>query len=372
MKINWLNQQSYVFLNPRFKSNFSFEDTNFENLIQSRKGHVWLASSGSSSSPDLLLKLVGLAKSAILKSAASVNDFLASSSRDIWIQALPEFHIGGLSIEARAFLSGAKVVAGTNGSWDPKFFHQTAVTSGATLSSLVPAQVFDLIRLRLECPDKMRAVFVGGDAISESLLEHGRKLGWPLLPTYGMTECASQVATFEKGDKRFKILPHLKVNQDMNHNLIISGESLFTGYIKILNLRPDYMFYFEDPKVDGCFITEDRGWVDAGYLQVDGRANDFVKVGGEGVYLNRLRSVLQSLVIEKNFIGDVELIANGDERLGRQVECLLATQGQAGDELVAAFNERVMPFERIKKVIRTSQIERSSLGKILPQGIELH
>ena len=35
----------------------------------------------------------------------------------------------------------------------------------------------------------------GGGALDPSLYKQARDLGWPLLPSYGLTECGSQVAT---------------------------------------------------------------------------------------------------------------------------------------------------------------------------------
>ena len=62
-------------------------------------------------------------------------------------------------------------------------------------SSLVPAQVLDLVRAGLRPPPVLRAIVVGGGAISAELYRDARALGWPVLPSYGMTECCSQIAT---------------------------------------------------------------------------------------------------------------------------------------------------------------------------------
>ncbi|MBA3284634.1 MAG: 2-succinylbenzoate--CoA ligase, partial [Nitrosopumilus sp.] len=87
------------------------------------KKHVWLATSGTTSLPSDKLKLVGLSKQAILISAAAVNKHLESNKNDIWVNALPIFHVGGLGIHARAFLSQAKIFS-FEGKWDAALFHE--------------------------------------------------------------------------------------------------------------------------------------------------------------------------------------------------------------------------------------------------------
>jgi o-succinylbenzoate---CoA ligase len=186
--IDWLSTDSHVLLNPRMPEE---ERRRLESLVVDLPGHVWLATSGTTGA----LKLTALSKRALLASAAAVNRHLQSDDRDVWLCVLPTFHVGGLGIYARAFLSGARVV--TSG-WED-----------VTLASLVPAQVTDLVRDRVEAPPSLRAVVVGGGALSEELYAAARALGWPLLPSYGMTECCSQVATAtpEEGPPASRRLP---------------------------------------------------------------------------------------------------------------------------------------------------------------------
>ncbi|HET8773411.1 MAG TPA: AMP-binding protein, partial [Thermoanaerobaculia bacterium] len=123
MDIDWLSADSHVLLNPRMPEE---ERRRLESLVVDLPGHVWLSTSGTTGA----LKLTALSKRALLASAAAVNRHLQSDDRDVWLCVLPTFHVGGLGIYARAFLSGARVV--TSG-WE-----------GVTLASLVPAQVSDL------------------------------------------------------------------------------------------------------------------------------------------------------------------------------------------------------------------------------------
>src|SRR5712691_8408649 len=154
----------------------------------SLRGHVWMATSGTTGA----LRLVALSKRAILASAEAVNRHLDATDRDVWLCVLPTFHVGGLGIHARAGLTGSRVIASA---WDARQFIRTIAAENVTLASVVPAQVRDLVALGEPAPPSMRAIVVGGGALTLDLYSAAHALGWPVLPSYGMTEACSQIAT---------------------------------------------------------------------------------------------------------------------------------------------------------------------------------
>lgn len=363
MDIDWLSADSHVLLNPRMPED---ERRRLESLVVDLPGHVWLSTSGTSGA----LKLTALSKHALLASAAAVNRHLQSDAGDVWLCVLPTFHVGGLGIYARAFLSGARVV--------------TAGWEGVTLASLVPAQVSDLVRDHVEPPPSLRAVVIGGGALSEELYAAARDLGWPLLPSYGMTECCSQVATAPllKGPPASRRLPerrpaapssggrdarpsagadgpklllldHIEARTESDGRLALRSEALLTGYATEQG--------FLDPKIDGWFLTEDLATLDGRTLRVQGRRGDFVKIGGESVDLSRLDRILAAVI--SGSAADAAVFPIPDPRLGHVIA--LAVASGDPDAVAAAFNARVFPFERARRVIRVPEIPRTPLGKIM-------
>jgi O-succinylbenzoic acid--CoA ligase len=293
---------------------------------------VFVATSGTTGA----MKLVALSKRAILASAASVNARLDATRDDIWCCVLPTFHVGGLGIHARAHLTRSRV---RSMSWDPMAFAET----DATLASLVPAQVHDLVRAKLKPPPSMRAILVGGGAFDRALSDEARALGWPMLATYGMSECASTVAVEET------LLEHLEARVEGDGRLAFRGASLFTGYASEDGLI--------DPKIDGWFVSEDLGGVEGRILRLFGRGVDFAKIGGESVDLLRLDAVIRSIAGD-----DAAIVVVADERLGHVIH-LVATRDAS--VIFDAFNARVAPFERARRVHVVDAIPRSPLGKLL-------
>jgi o-succinylbenzoate---CoA ligase len=336
--IDWTGAESHVLLNPRMPVE---DQTRLRSYVIDLPGHLWLATSGTTG----VLKLTALSNEAMLASAAAVNRHLQSTASDVWCCVLPLFHVGGLGIIARAFLSGARVLRMP---WDALEF---AGNREMTLASLVPAQVSDLVRLQLHSPSNVRAIVVGGGALASSLYEEARALGWPVLPSYGMTETCSQVATATLASAELVLLDHVEARSEPDGRLSFRGASLLSGY--------GTEHGFVDPKRDGWLITEDLGSVEGNVLRVEGRRGDFVKIGGESVDLARLDEILASIA---GLHAAVVPIA--DERLGHVIH--LAVDGFAeADAVKSAFDVRVHPFERARAVHRVTQIPRSPLGKLL-------
>jgi O-succinylbenzoic acid--CoA ligase len=354
--IAWEDRSTDVLLNPRLP----IADAERVRRLIARiplEGHVWVTTSGSTGR----LKPVALSKRAILASAAAVNAHLQSDASDVWLNVLPTFHVGGLGIHARAHLSGATVT--TLEEWDATAFCSLLTAHRVTLSSLVPTQVFDLVRESLRPPRSVRAVVVGGGAVTPDLYRTARRLGWPLLPSYGATECASQIATAELTSlyrdtfPALSLLLHVAARTDAEGRLEIRSRALFTGYATEAGL--------EDPKRDGWWRTDDLGAVTDRTLTVHGRADDTVKVGGELVNLAALEVRLAEVIAKVAPDADAALVPVRDARLGRVIGLAVATTDPGiVSRVQESFNAAVLPFERARAVMMVVVIPRTALGKV--------
>lgn len=386
-----INCGTQILLNPRWPA---AELARLKELAETfssgtLQNHIWVASSGSSSSSENSVKLIALSRSAFLASAKAVNTHLQSTASDVWAQVLPPFHVGGLGIEARASLSGARVVdalgpgpgpgsgpgLGIGHQWNASQFLEICEQQKVSLSALVPTQVFDLVSLQVQAPSSLRAIVVGGAALSDDLYHQALDLGWPLLPSYGATETCSQVATADlRGighrDRKLVMLTHAKARVNSSGFLEFSGSSLLAGYAQWRGAEK----FFEDPKNDGWITTQDRGEVsdELGHqiLIPQGRDFEFVKISGEGVHLLKLNEILAGVVqkISPSAVQQVVVIAVPDARTENRIEIVIGTeQLSAADvlHLCQQFNALVAPYEKIRKEHFISEIPRSPLGKVL-------
>lgn len=370
--IDWLSPKNEILLNPRMPEGEKRTLLSALSLLDhlNFKEHVFFATSGSTGN----LKWVALSKPAILVSAQAVNSHLNSCSADIWLNALPEFHVGGLGIIARGYLSQASVISChfPNSKWNPEYFYKLLGQSKTTLTALVPTQVFDLISMQLKAPSSLRGVIVGGGAISKDLYFKGVELGWKLLPSYGLTECASQVATAKYGSWSLSEYPllaplkHVQLDMTEDGSLKIKSDALLSAYLK-----EDRGFKLHDPKVEGWFTTEDKVIFKNDCIKSVSRGEYFIKIGGENVDLLRLENILEEEKLTLQFKLDAALAALPDDRLGHRL--YLVVEGPENEEvkkLTNQYHKRVLPFERINQILSVNKIPRSDLNKILKEDLK--
>lgn len=346
-------------LNPRMPEALAQTLRERLSVAEGLRGHVFLLTSGSTASSAADYKWVALSKAAILSSALAANETLESDADDVWFHTLPDFHVGGVGIGARAGLSGARIVLPTYERWNPVRFAVEAAEAGATLTSLVPTQVHDLVAHGLAGPKRLRAILVGGGALSEGLYDAARRLGWPVLASYGLSETASQAATDPlDGPHQLRVLPHLEMGADAEGRIRVRGGSLLTGYV----LDGPRLV---DPKdAEGWFTTEDLGRVEDGWLTITGRTQERIKIGGELSNLGLLRKTFDEAASQTGVRIGCALFALPDERLEHVVALAVEGGDPRLDEAIAAFEARVLPFERIRTVRTVAEIPRTDLGKV--------
>jgi o-succinylbenzoate---CoA ligase len=365
--IDWHSHESEILLNPKLSEEAKNKAFAHLPLHGEFVGHLWLATSGSTGN-ESCAKYVALSKQSILASARAVNAHLNISGKDVWINPLPRFHVGGLGIFARAYLNGAKV-ASYEGKWNPTLFCDLVKLQQGTLTALVPTQVYDLVTAGLRAPSSLRAVIVGGGQLNKALYAQAHALGWKLLPSYGLTEASSQVATAVHASEAFppmQILPHIQAKVDSNGCILLKGSSLLTCYAYISQTSCQ----IKDPKVEGWLTTEDKGEIDGNSITIFGRDSDFYKIGGESVDLKHLENILDGIRLKLNLSCDAALIALEDSRLGHAIHLAVGGTPQPYiDQLIETFQQTVLPFERIKRVHYLPELPRSPLNKLLRSAL---
>ncbi len=307
--------------------------------------HVWLASSGTLATAGMS-KWVALSKAALLESAAAVNAHLGVQPEETWGLTLPLAHAGGLGILARARLGGQHVRVLGNGAWSPAWLAE----GGYQLLSLVPTQVHDLVQAGMRAPRGLRVVVVGGDRLSPDLLQSGRALGWPLFPSYGLTECASQVATatFSRPDQ-LVLLPHVRASLSEEGLLRLESASLFTGTAVITERGTSYQ-----ARQAGPWTSGDLAELRDGAVVPLGRADMVVKVRGEKVDVPSLERELTAR-------GHSVVVVPLED--GRDGVALWAVCEGSVPEL-EELNRGLLPHQKLRGARALASFPRGELGKI--------
>ena len=327
---------------------------------------LYFQTSGSEGIP----KWVGLTRAAFLASARAVNVHLEATDKDRWLVALPLHHVGGFSIFARCHANGASFVQ-MQEKWNAQKFAQLCVDDKTTLTSLVPTQVFDLVKENTQAPKSLRAVVVGGGALAKDIGTRAMELGWPLLQSYGMTETASQIAT-EPLDHlyvgfdpdRLEVLPIWDLQMDADDRLTVRGAALASGYV----LKSNAGWQWQPLNAVTGLQTRDFAalWQHGTrrFLRMIGREASFVKIKGELVNVMSLQTRLDALLQRRSVRGIIIIWPLPDARS----ETKLVLVGESCVEelrvLQASFNATAAGFEHLSDVISVTQIPRSDLGKV--------
>ena len=321
------------------------------------KDHFILFSSGTTSGA---LKGYALSKKALLKNAEAVNTFFHLNSNDTWGLSLPLYHVGGLSVLMRAHLLKNKIIDARK--WDPHTWRKTI--EEVTVTSIVPTQLYDLVKHNILPPPTLRYLMVGGDFLSQALKLKALKLGWPVIRTFGMSEVSSQLASSHSPlSDDLEILPihDVKIQEG---RILVKSPSLFTlEFVMGKTLTVNHASELSTP--EDYYLTKDHGEIKGNILIPLGRSNEEIKISGHLVDIHELKEKLYALLLQKELYGEMDFLVERDERLGSKLILILSTK--AHDEaIIQEVSELIRPG-KISEVRVVDHLQRTFLGKLKKQ-----
>lgn len=298
-------------------------------------------------------------------SALASAERLGASPDDRWLCPLPFYHVGGLSIIFRSAIYGSSIVLPESTTTEGiiKGLHD----SQATIVSLVPTQLYRILEAGFEPPSSLRLILVGGAAASPELVQRCIERNLPISLTYGLTECASQVATAMPAQVRAK--PGsvgkplngtaVRIVDDEGYNLslgvygeiVVSGDTVMKGY---LGQTP----------TNGTFHTGDIGYLDAdGDLWVVQRRSDLIVSGGENVYPAEVEAVLR----QHPAVEDACVVGVPDAEWGQRVVAMVALKPGitlAEADLIAFSRERLAGYKQPRSILFVEALPQTASGKV--------
>jgi len=306
-----------------------------------------------------------------------------AASADSWLEALPPTtgwvlalglgHVAGLGILWRAIRGCVPVrIAGRA---DPASL-LAALTADPPVShvSLVPAQLARLLDAANDAapPPALRVVLLGGGPIPSALVTRAIRAGWPVVPTYGLSETgsgATALATAEAGDhpgSSGRPLPGVRVTVDEPDadgvgEIVVETPARFSGYLG----DPGPAALATEP-----VRTGDLGRLDGdGRLFVVDRRLDRIVRGGENIAPAEVESVL----LAHPAVADAAVVGLPHQTWGHVPAAaivLRAGTADPGDEALAAHCRASLAGFKVPVAFhRLDALPRTSGGKLRREAV---
>jgi len=268
--------------------------------------------------------------------ARGVAQALELTGDERWLCPLPLSHVGGLMAVLRSALMATTVVLGPA---------ERVAEPGVTVASLVPTQLLRLLEDGVPPGPDLRRVLLGGGPMPRTLLARAAAAGFPVCPSYGLTQACSTVTVGQPGDLETagRAIPGVGVAVTDEGEIVVSGATV---------------------NALGSLRTGDLGRLDDDRrLIVTGRKGDVIITGGENV----APSEVEAALAEHPDIVEAAVFARPHPLWGEAVTALVvAREGAAPGQgaLRAHCLERLAPYKVPKVFELVAELPRTESGKV--------
>ncbi len=297
-----------------------------------------------------------------------------------WLLCLGLAHVAGLGVAWRALGAGLPLHVVARFEPDAVLALMRGPDAPSHVS-VVPVQLARLLEAgsavpgdapadAAHAPAALRAVLLGGAPIPPALVRRAAAAGWPVIPTYGLTEAGSGVTALPAGEATTtpesagRPLPGVMLRiagpgPDGVGEIEVRTPAAFSGYMgREGATRAAFT-------ADGWLRTGDLGRLDAAdRLFVADRRDDLVVSGGENVYPAEVEAVLAS----HPAIEEAGVAGRADPTWGAvPVAGIVVRPGvpDPGDAALRAWcRERLARAKVPASFVRLAALPRTSSGKL--------
>jgi len=351
---------------------------------------IMLRTSGTTAQP----KIVPLTGKNLLYNALCISSSLELTRDDIDLNAMPLYHIGGISCALLSVLvSGSSVF--WHGSFDPARF----LDELSMYDPVVPTWYYGVPTMHKalmwtmktgKVKNNLRFIRSGAAHIShETAMQMSRQFDAAVLPTYSMSEsmpvCSCQTAIVHN-QQDYAAVDTVGVPIGRSAKIVdTSGRTLRLGggFGEVAIRGPGVMSAYQgiSPEAthtpDGWLLTGDIGYLDGeGNLFLKGRTKEVIKRGGEQVWPIQIDDIVQQIK------GVREAVAFGvpNELWGEEVAvAVVLDEGVERDtiqgHIIEVCSKKLDPYAVPVQVIvvqTTDELPKGRTGKYLRNDMAKH
>ena len=303
---------------------------------------------------------------------AATSDF---HDGDVYLAALPMFHVGALTpLAVNVYVGATSVVMR---SFDPTLAWELIEREKVTTALAVPAMLNFMVQVgdyrnRFDY-STLRWIMTGAAPVPVSLVKLYHELGINVLQIYGLTESCGPACLMDSEnamrypDSTGKAFFHTDVMiADENGNECPPGEA---GEVCVRG-RHIMVEYWNRPDataetiVDGWLHTGDVAIMnEEGFVFIQDRIKDMIISGGENVYPAEIEGVLA----QHPDIVEAAVIGQTSEKWGESPLAIVvrSNEGLTEAAVIEFCRGKLAAFKQPKAVVFIDQIPRNPSGKIL-------
>jgi len=328
--------------------------------------------SGTTGNPKGVL----LSHGNLMCNTRDIVKYLNLSSADSIVNALPFYYSYGNSVLHTHLCVGAKIILTGSLAFPQQIVNDMRKYEPSGFSG-VPS-TYSLLLTRSDWKDNpppFRYITQAGGPMGKKLTEQLIKALNPdtqLYIMYGQTEASARISWLPPQSLKSKAgsagiaIDHVKIEIRDEHGdklpayakgeVYVYGKSIMQGYWNNPHATQQVLN-------NGWLKTGDLGYLDAdGYIFLEGRNSDMIKVGAHRIHPQELEEVINKL----NFISECAVIGIDDEILGQKLKAFIV-----GDESKANLLEfkkhcnEYLPAHKIPREIKwINELPKTASGKI--------
>lgn len=325
-------------------------------------------------------------------------EFASAEDGEAALVSVPPYHIAGLANLLSNLFAGRRIVYLDR--FDPEQWLETVRSEQVTQAMVIPTMLARVVA-QLDGADDaatptLRSLAYGGARMPVPVLQRAVELfpGTGFVNAYGLTETSSTVALLGPDDHRGalasddpqvrarlgsvgRLVPGIELEvRDEGGNRLAPGE---TGllFFRGEQIAGEYATGETGSAgegegsvdEDGWFASRDRGHLDAaGYLFVEGRADDTIIRGGENIAPAEIEDVLLAC----DGIVDAAVVGVADDEWGQRLVAVVVPEGPVppgAEQLQGAVRDQLRSSKTPDEIVFWPELPRTDTGKLLRRQI---
>jgi acyl-CoA synthetase (AMP-forming)/AMP-acid ligase II len=319
-------------------------------------------------------------------------EFGSAEEDDAILVAVPPYHIAGISAVLSATYACRRMVQLPN--FDADEWLRLCNSENVSNAFLVPTMLTRIVEQlhtgEAVRPSALRAIAYGGGKMPLSIIERAMQLfpGVAFTNAYGLTETSSTICLLDPDDHREaaasmdaavrrrlasvgRPLGTVELQVRGDDGSVLGAECVGDVFVRGDQVAGEYHGIGSLLDADGWFPTRDRGYVDAaGYLFLDGRADDVIVRGGENISPGEIEDVL----LTHAAVQDAAVVAMPSEQWGETIGAaiVLKAGAQASVAELQQWVKDALRSSRVpERILFREQLPYNEMGKVLRRVIKL-